>query len=179
MKRDQQHGFTMIELIVVIVILGVLAAVALPRFTNMQRDARIAKLNAARGAVNSASAMVYGAALARQGQVQPACATFGTPNVNAAGNGTVCTQNGLVNVTFLYPAAALNGIVAASGLVRANGAPTAALLNAEGYGGAAAAGGYQIQVLGGAAAANCSFTYTASPALGQAATVSAVNVTGC
>jgi MSHA pilin protein MshA len=179
MKRDQQHGFTMIELIVVIVILGVLAAVALPRFTNMQRDARVATLNAARGAVGSASAMVYGAALARQNQLQPPCGAFGTPNVNAAGAGTVCTQSGLVNVAFLYPSAAMAGIVAASGLVQTPGVPNNAALNAAGYNAVVGGGAVQIQVLGGTAPATCSFTYTASTALGQAPQITAINNLGC
>ncbi len=59
----QQNGFTMIELIMVIVILGILAAVALPRFYDLQTDARVAKMQAALGAIKSASAIAHSAAL--------------------------------------------------------------------------------------------------------------------
>ncbi|WP_181295235.1 type II secretion system protein [Pseudomonas sp. Q2-TVG4-2] len=61
--NKQQGGFTMIELIMVIVILGILAAVALPRFADFSGDARRASLNGALGAVRSASAIAHSAAL--------------------------------------------------------------------------------------------------------------------
>lgn len=63
-KNNAQGGFTLIELIVVIVILGILAATALPKFASMGGDARIASMNAARGALSATAAMAHAKFLA-------------------------------------------------------------------------------------------------------------------
>lgn len=84
-----QQGFTLIELVMVIVILGALAAIAVPKYVDLKADARAAALKAVAGAINSASAINY---VARSGNSAKGVATAGLTCYGAA---TAVLQGGI------------------------------------------------------------------------------------
>lgn len=137
--KKQQSGFTLIELIMVIVILGILSAFALPRFADLGGDAREASINGLAASLKSASAIAHSAQLAGGG-------ALGT---------TVALEGANVLMVNGYPRATAAGIQVAAGI---------STNDYTGIGGGNGGGATRTFRLANNPSATCQVTYTAATA---------------
>jgi MSHA pilin protein MshA len=149
MMPSKSSGFTLIELVVVITILGILAAFAVPKFIALDSQARIATINGLAGSVKSAASLARGMSMAT-----------GAANV-------VVMEGSPVNLVNNYPDSTNNGI------------PMAVNTSASDFTyNPGAAQGVWSKVGAPGAAGTCAVTYI-PPTVAGAAPVVTVTTTGC
>jgi MSHA pilin protein MshA len=106
----------MVELIVVIVILGILAAVALPKFMGLEREARVAAVKSMGGTLNTAAQMAHGVAMARN---------LVNGNVNMDGAAVTLVNGYPNNATIWNLVQSSDGFTRVANVYTKTGAPTA------------------------------------------------------
>lgn len=157
-RSTSQAGFTLIELVIVITIVGILSAVALPRFVNLQRDARISKAQSIFGTIKAAAYLARARCEVDLSQ--------GLAGVCTSSGGQVNMDGALVAMVNRYPDASLAGIDVASQVSAA-----------EGFTITQGSGQRTFDVLGASTPSQCRITYTAAAA--NQAPLITLDTTGC